>query len=140
MHHLVYSSQIVGALSESLLREMLQKFRHYNHQVGITGILLYCNGQVLQVLEGERTVVEQLYSRIEHDPRHGNVVKLADGPVSWREFPEWSMAFAVASPSAFSSLTGYCDPDNPWQPRNEAGQLIRELIREFIQQTRLTVR
>ncbi|RFP65958.1 BLUF domain-containing protein [Hymenobacter lapidiphilus] len=139
MYHLVYSSQVMGTLSESLLREMLIKFRQYNHQAGITGILLYCNGQVLQVLEGERKAVEQLYGRIEHDPRHSTVVKLADGPVSWREFPEWSMAFAVASPSAFASLAGYCDPENPWQPRNEAGRLIRELIREFIQQTRLTV-
>ncbi|WP_019949502.1 BLUF domain-containing protein [Hymenobacter aerophilus] len=139
MHHIVYSSQVVGELSESLLREMLLKFREKNHQADITGILLYCDGQVLQVLEGERTAVEQLYGRIERDRRHRDVVKLADGPVSWREFPEWSMAFAVASPAAFAALSGYCDPNNPWLPRNQAGLLIRELIREFIQQARLTV-
>ena len=139
MHHIVYSSQVVGELSEGLLREMLVKFREKNHRADITGILLYCSGQVLQVLEGERAAVAQLYGLIERDQRHCAVVKLADGPVSRREFPEWSMAFAVASPEAFASLAGYCDPDNPWQPRNEAGLLIRELIREFIQQTHLTV-
>lgn len=139
MHHIVYSSQVVGELSEGLLREMLVKFRQKNRRLNITGIMLYCNGQVLQVLEGERTAVEQLYGVIGHDLRHRAVVKLADGPVSWREFPEWSMAFAVASPAAFASLAGYCNPNNPWQPRNEAGMLIRELIREFIQQTHLIV-
>ncbi|SET06555.1 BLUF domain-containing protein [Hymenobacter actinosclerus] len=139
MHHIVYSSQVVGELSEGLLREMLVQFRTKNRQADITGILLYCDGQVLQVLEGERAVIEQLYGQIERDWRHSGVVKLADGPVSWREFPEWSMAFAVASPATFASLAGYCNPDNPWQPRNEAGRLVRELIREFIQQAQLTV-
>lgn len=139
MHHIVYSSQLVGELSESLLRGMLLKFREKNRRADITGILLYCDGQVLQVLEGERTAVEQLNGHIERDCRHHRILKLADGPVSWREFPEWSMAFAVASPEAFASLTGYCDPHNPWLPHNQAGLLIRELIREFIQQARLTV-
>ncbi len=134
LHHIVYMSQATGELDEPRLKELLLRWRQANEARAITGVLLYCGSQILQVIEGDEQVVQQLFARIEQDCRHGRVQKLADGPVEQREFPDWSMGFAVAAPQDFARLAGYCDPVGDWRtagPPTLAESPIRELIRDF---------
>ncbi|MBT9392747.1 BLUF domain-containing protein [Hymenobacter sp. NST-14] len=134
MHHIVYLSEAVGELSEVELKELLLHSRRKNEQRAVTGVLLYSQGHMLQVLEGEEPEVAQLYERIARDCRHTNLVKLADGPATHREFPDWSMGFAVANTEAFSRLAGYCNPANPGFPVARGRHLspaVLALLREF---------
>ncbi|GAB2709244.1 hypothetical protein GCM10011495_12850 [Hymenobacter frigidus] len=39
---------------------LLRKARHYNQQANISGLLLYANGQFLQVLEGPEPALSDL--------------------------------------------------------------------------------
>ena len=107
MHHILYLSQVSASLSEDELQSLLEKSRVNNQERNITGILLYCARQFMQLLEGEEADVARLYSKLAQDPRHTGLIKLADKPVTHRSFAEWSMAFETVSEEKFTSLSGY---------------------------------
>jgi len=56
-------------------------------------MLLYRGRNFLQVLEGEKTVVQELFKAIGQDPRHYHVSALITRPIAKREFAEWEMGF-----------------------------------------------
>lgn len=107
MYHIIYQSIESINLSEEDLRIMLEQARTKNRQCGITGLLLYSEGQFLQVIEGEEATVRSLYEVIEQDSRHAYVQKLADGPIPRRYFASWAMGFAATGPVALTQVAGY---------------------------------
>jgi len=74
MFHLVYVSSAVEPFSKTELVELLHVARANNERLGITGMLLYRDGNFMQVLEGEEPVVRDLYARIERDPRQARTL------------------------------------------------------------------
>lgn len=110
MHHIVYQSSAVGQPTIAELKFLLQHSRMHNSRLGITGLLLYGNGEYLQVLEGEEAVVRQMYATIQTDYRHTHIITLSDGPIQARVFVDWSMGFQKLSDEDFVRLTGYIDP------------------------------
>ncbi|WP_375436959.1 BLUF domain-containing protein [uncultured Hymenobacter sp.] len=111
LHHLVYQSHATAPLDELELARLLTQSRAFNAAHGLTGILLYSHGNIIQLLEGTKANVREVFARIARDPRHTQVVKLADGPVTHRLFGQWSMGFQVVNPLDFNHLTGYVNPD-----------------------------
>jgi len=63
---------------------------------GVTGIIFCKDGSVLQVLEGEKTIIENLYEKISKDARISNPLVLIRREVPKREFPNWSMGYKNA--------------------------------------------
>ncbi len=76
------------------IRAILARSRHNNARDGVTGGLLFSTGCFAQVLEGPVDVVEAAFERIQCDERHSEVTVLQAGPVTARDFPDWSMGFA----------------------------------------------
>ncbi|HLK97823.1 MAG TPA: BLUF domain-containing protein [Hymenobacter sp.] len=134
MHHIVYLSSAVGEMDEQALKALLLHSRRHNQQCGITGLLLFSEGNIMQVLEGEGNTVHALYRKIEQDCRHGHVMKIADGTIAHRSFGDWSMGFFTASPEEFAQLAGYHNLAATnfltFRPHN-MDQAIFELLREF---------
>jgi len=64
-----------------------------NKAVGVTGMLLYQDGNFMQVLEGNEHSVRGVYAKIERDPRHRGLITLLQGEIEDRQFPTWSMGF-----------------------------------------------
>lgn len=95
MHQVIYSSAAVEPFSEASLAQLLARARLHNERLGITGLLLYDDGSFLQVLEGDQSVIEQLYETIGRDKRHHRVVALLRRDVAERHFGEWRMGFAA---------------------------------------------
>ena len=87
----VYGSTTPTVLDREELLEILRVSRRNNAAVGVTGALLYADGNVMQVLEGPAPAVEATYDRIARDPRHRRVLPLVRGVVEARSFPDWSM-------------------------------------------------
>ncbi|MET4076244.1 BLUF domain-containing protein [Hymenobacter sp. UYCo722] len=113
LYHLVYQSFATLPMSEPELERVLAQSRAWNSAHGLTGILLYSDGGIMQVLEGARNEVQAIFARISRDNRHAHVVKLADGPIKHRQFEQWSMGFKAVNPTDFVQLKGYLDPANP---------------------------
>lgn len=54
-------------------------FRTNNERAGITGMLLYKDGNFMQLLEGEKEAVLRLHKNIIVDPRHKGFLTLLQG-------------------------------------------------------------
>ncbi|WP_051718966.1 BLUF domain-containing protein [Hymenobacter sp. IS2118] len=124
MHHLVYTSTATLPFAETELRQLLAHWRATNARLGLTGVLMYSEGDIMQVLEGEQAQVQALFSRIAADARHRGVTKLADGPVPERAFADWSMRFRAVASSDFQQhlerLSGASGPASDLAPLLEA--------------------
>lgn len=106
-YYLVYLSSSTHLLSESELADILNVSRENNSSLNVTGILLYHEGNIIQVLEGEESVVKQLYRKIERDLRHKNVLQMVEGRSAERSFPDWSMGFKAVNSNEWSEYEGY---------------------------------
>jgi len=94
---IIYISRSTRVFERKELHDLLEGSRIRNSEVGITGILLFKNGEFLQVLEGEIENVRALYQKIDKDPRHDDVQLVSEDPCTERSFQKWSMGFADLS-------------------------------------------
>ena len=130
-YSIVYVSTAIAEFSEADLVQLLKRAWGFNERAGITGVLLFSGGRFLQVLEGCPTIVRRLYARIEADPRHGRLEKLADGWVPRREYGQWHMAFAPPpGPGDWRQLPGYLTP--PQLVLAALGTATQPLLSEFL--------
>lgn len=90
---LVYVSSADPVMAESDLMAILGQARENNRKRGITGLLLYADGNIMQLLEGERESVEEVFRTITADPRHSGVIRLLAAASPARDFSDWSMGF-----------------------------------------------
>ena len=106
MYQFVYVSSAVRPFSDEQLRELLEVSHRRNSACDVTGLLLYANGNFIQLLEGAQEDVLATRTRIEADPRHRGMVVLLEGPSAKRDFAEWSMAFKKVEEPEAKKLQG----------------------------------
>ncbi|QQD17934.1 BLUF domain-containing protein [Spongiibacter nanhainus] len=105
----IYASTAAKELQLADLKELLVEARKKNAELGVTGILLYENGALFQVLEGTSSTIEQLYNTIKSDKRHQRIIKLIYEPIEAREFANWSMGLATVSLDELNEIEGLND-------------------------------
>jgi len=93
MLSIVYLSSESYRYTDGDLATSLIHWRANNRRLGITGVLLYREGRILQLLEGPKDAVRAMFAEIERDPRHKQVKKLSEEMITEREFPDWSMGY-----------------------------------------------
>lgn len=107
---LTYVSSTTRLLSVQQLVELIEQIRPKNERLGVTGLLLYSGGNVIQTLEGDPRVVGELFDDIVDDPRHTDVRVVDRRLVHERAFSTWSMGFRnvggrdAADPSSFGEF------------------------------------
>ena len=113
MFRLVYVSSATTPFSQDDLVELLTQARTKNQRLGVTGMLLYKDGNFMQVLEGDEAVVRELFGCIERDPRHhGSIVLLEEVLLQQndageeRAFPDWSMGFRNFADADIQNVEG----------------------------------
>jgi hypothetical protein len=109
MFYLVYVSVAAESVAKDELLDILSKSRTANAEAGITGMLLYKDGNFMQVLEGEEDAVRALYARIRRDPRHLGIVTVVEGQRERRCFGDWSMGFQDLSAPEAREVPGYSE-------------------------------
>ncbi|WP_324680062.1 BLUF domain-containing protein [Hymenobacter sp. GOD-10R] len=135
MHQIIYMSTASWSMTDAELAQLLRQAQQGNERGGITGALVYSNGQFMQIMEGEQAALEELYAQLGQDRRHQGLFKLADRPIPVRRFSEWSMGFQVVSPAAFEQLRGYVAPAQMAQQLPDLGaadSLFIDRMRDLI--------
>ncbi len=94
---LIYISRSVGPQTTTVTTQILETARRYNKAHNLTGVLCQGRGLYVQVLEGERSVINGLYRRIVADNRHDHTEIVHFGEIESRQFKEWSMALVHLS-------------------------------------------
>lgn len=93
MYQLNYRSQARAGFETEDLDELLSKASSANSALNISGCLIYHNGFFVQILEGNKEDVVQLFEKIVKDRRHHNVKILSENFVEKAFFSEWNMAY-----------------------------------------------
>jgi hypothetical protein len=93
MFCLIYRSVASSSFGRQDIQQMLDKARAKNNKLGITGCLLYFEGEFIQYLEGNQVKVLELYDEIKEDQRHSNVELISYARREGREFENWEMAY-----------------------------------------------
>jgi len=91
MYHLIYVSSASKPFSQLELGDLLIKARQNNIRLGITGMLIYRDGNFIQLLEGEEDVVKKLYETIRNDTRLNASTVINEREVAERQFSDWTM-------------------------------------------------
>ena len=78
------------------LQKLVERVSRANAAMQVAGLLLYSDGQYVQVLEEARDTVRALRAKISQDPRHLRVAVVSEGLLPARQFAEWSMDFGFA--------------------------------------------
>jgi hypothetical protein len=109
MYSLTFVSSAVKPFTIEELHELLELCTRNNLRDGITGMMLYKDGNFMQVFEGEQAVVTATYERMVKDTRHSGMITLQEGHLGARQFPGWSMGFknlnlATERPASYSEF------------------------------------
>lgn len=75
---LVYCSKANQHFTSADLLALLEQSKDYNASKNITGLLLYKDKSFIQLLEGDKKEILDLYREIEKDTRHRQVTRLIE--------------------------------------------------------------
>ena len=131
---LVYVSSAVQEMKEEELSSLLNQSRDKNKRLNITGMLLYGRGNFIQILEGPKKEVEELYDVITKDDRHKDCTEIFKDEIDERSFSEWSMGFKHLTSQDKSMVEGYTEfLDRKMEPREFAtkADAVLELLYKF---------
>lgn len=88
---LLYASRATVQLDAAILDSIMEQSRRNNPRNGITGLLCHSEDIFLQVVEGGRDAICDLYNRIVTDTRHTHIRLLTYGEITERNFGGWTM-------------------------------------------------
>lgn len=88
---LLYASRATRPITPATHTSILEQSRAHNAKLGITGVLCYSDDVFIQVLEGGRDEVCELYNTIVRDERHQSVRILSFEEIRERRFGHWTM-------------------------------------------------
>jgi hypothetical protein len=136
-HCIVYFSSSVSQFQEEDLTTILQQSRQNNSESGVTGVMLYVRGSIIQVLEGEKEIVESLYQRIEKDHRHYEVVRVFSRPITNRLFADWNMGYETITTSQLEDVKRTVSLDSSNElPDQAKDHIILKTIKVFYDSNR----
>jgi Sensors of blue-light using FAD len=127
----LYASRAAAGTGSAILDEILVQSRRNNPAKGITGMLCVSNDVFIQLLEGGRDEVCDLYNAIVRDTRHQNVRLLAYDEISQRQFGSWTMGrvdLARVNPSVLLKYFKRAELD----PFDASGSATLSLLSELV--------
>lgn len=136
--HIVYMSFSSRKLSEEELDDFLTLIRKKNKDRGVTGLLLYKDEAFIQLIEGNKATIDDLFTIISKDSRHSNILMLLEEPINKRAFPDWSMGFLRINNNQTKEIPGFSDfmQDNHSRiDYKNCAEAVRHLLYSFREHT-----
>ena len=87
----LYASRPAQPLTDPFLDGIIKQSRKNNPSLGITGLLCVSDNLFIQVIEGGRDEVCNLFNAIVRDDRHQQVRLLIYEEIAERQFGNWTM-------------------------------------------------
>lgn len=109
LYRLAYISSFVGRATQADLDDILRSARRKNGADGITGFLLFHDGNFFQVLEGAEEKVVACYDRIVGDSRHRGSIILQSEQTESRMFSDWEMGYVPFADLGPTHQKGFVD-------------------------------
>lgn len=103
------STDTINKIEPNIVR-ILSKSRINNRKNGLVGVMYFGDGAFFQCLEGDEEAINNLFAKIEKDPRHKDIKLISRKYISELSFPNWSMKYAL-----FDKKMGKYLKDNGYQ-------------------------
>jgi hypothetical protein len=107
MHRIIYLSTASYFLEKEDIDFLLKQSCGYNFENKITGVLLYIDGDFIQVLEGKKVIICSLFEKIKKDKRHKGVICVINNGILKRQFSDWSMGYYSDTYRNLKKLKGF---------------------------------
>ena len=135
MSTIVYISNAIQLFEEEELEELFVLTKSTNTLKDITGILFYRDGTFMQILEGRKSEIEELFERIQQDARHNNITKILKRNVDERLFTSYQTGFSVfKNYKELDRLESFLKQHN----NSSHAQTILALLTPFLNERRIT--
>ncbi len=141
LKHIGYISTSKKEMSDEELVSLLEQARQTNNNHDITGMLIYSEKSFFQVIEGPSDNIKKIYSIIQKDDRHKNLLILFDEPIYERSFPEWTMGFKRLSDEANKKIPGmnyFLDGKEPlshyMNKNSESAEMLKAIFAYFLRE------
>ncbi len=115
---------------ELSVEDLLDVARRRNKEHNITGALLFSGYYFVQVLEGERSKLNNLYRNIQADTRHYQVDVCYVADIAERFFGNWSMVYFPDNKRNKDKLRQLTDSD-VFNPESYSSKMLLHLMRKF---------
>jgi hypothetical protein len=120
------------AVIEPNVGRILTQSRINNRRNNLVGVLYFGDGCFFQCLEGEKSAVDRLWSRLQSDPRHKDVKLLSSEPISQVTYEEWAMKFVPLDSQMKQVLNeGGLKKFDPYRFDKAMVQKVMDLLRTF---------
>jgi len=127
----LYASRPVGALTERTVDSIVSASKRNNPALGITGVLCANDEAYIQVLEGGRSAVAGLFSKISADERHSDVTLLLFEEISERHYGHWTMAQLDVAQLNPATVLRYFETSR-LDPFSQSGRATQRLLEELV--------
>ncbi len=88
---LIYSSSLKPHVDHTEIKKIHEVAEEQNRKLRVTGMLIFGNENFLQAIEGDRDVINSLYDKIFHDPRHHQLIIRSYQEINDRKFNRFAM-------------------------------------------------
>lgn len=135
----LYASRPSASCDGRALDRILEQARKNNPTLGLTGLLCVSNNLFVQVLEGGRDEVCEIYNAIVRDDRHQQVRLLIYEEISERRFGNWTMGQINIDRLNPTLLLKYFRRAE-FDPFDHSGQATLSLLAELVATAAITPR
>jgi hypothetical protein len=139
LYNLIYLSHTASTMHTKDMNPILVQSRSRNSDHGVTGMLVYVEGTLpdhkegrfLQILEGTKVDVEEVYASIKNDLRHTQVTILKEGAIEDRSFSSWNMGYKSFNLEQYPDLKFFFQLDAQSLIYNDDDHPMRGFLKSF---------
>ena len=128
---IAYVSQVSENISEEEIDKILEKSEEYNKNNDVTGILLFSEGNFLQVIEGKKEIVDPLFDKIKADYRHQGLIIIFNRPIQRAELNGYKADFITQHKRINDeNVSTYLKHIQTLDPKSQA--VVKNLLKNFL--------
>ncbi len=109
LYEILYTSLSKEKFDAASIQTLLQQCYDNNVVNNITGCMVFKKREFIQVIEGEKEVVLQLFEKIKKDERHSKLKVIWQGKTLERSFEKWLMGFYNFNELDKNAIEGFTD-------------------------------
>lgn len=134
MDEIIYRS-LANTFPESELEQLLHKARIFNKSKEITGLLIYFQGHFVQLLEGQKDhLLDLFHNKICKDPRHHQIEIISEKEIPFRRCHNWDMAYIRGTPERAGMLDDFIGSIDDYKLKKPLMQILLSKIIASISQ------
>lgn len=126
LNRLVYYS--VRACDDGEVIRLAARAAARNESLGVTGLLIADRTVFMQILEGPRALVSQVFASIARDGRHADVIVADVSEIEALSYPKWGLAL-LNDREKIHAIWRRVGGDRLWEPRLLNAVQLRALFR-----------